>query len=44
MAAINSEDGEERDAAMQKYNDLYLSRSDFMKEQATGFVWLYLQK
>jgi hypothetical protein len=28
----------------QRYQDLYNQRSRFMKEDMTGFVWLYLQK
>ena len=26
------------------FNKLYQERNEFMKEDSTGFVWLYLQK
>lgn len=34
----------ERTEAQQRFQKLYSQRSDFMKEDRTGFVWLYLQK
>lgn len=30
--------------AYEEYNKLYQKRAEFMKEEMTGFVWLYLQK
>jgi hypothetical protein len=41
-AAAN--DQKKRDKAQQHYQELYNQRSEFMKEDRTGFVWLYLQK
>lgn len=35
---------EEQKKAYEKYNGMYERRSEFMKEEMTGFVWLYLQK
>jgi hypothetical protein len=29
---------------MQEYQKVYGQRSAFMREEMTGFVWLYLQK
>ena len=29
---------------MQKYRDHYRTRSRFMTDERTGFVWLYVQK
>ncbi|HUF63370.1 MAG TPA: VCBS repeat-containing protein [Verrucomicrobiales bacterium] len=40
----SSSDPETREAAMEKVNTLYKQRSEFMKEDRTGFVWLYRQK
>jgi hypothetical protein len=37
-------DPNKRNEAQQRYQRLYSQRSDFMKEDRTGFVWLYLQK
>jgi hypothetical protein len=34
----------ERIAAMEQFQKLYQSRTEFMEEDQTGFVWLYLQK
>ena len=31
-------------AASKRYTELYRQRSQFVTEQSTGFVWLYLQK
>ena len=39
-----SSDDEVADAGMEKYNKLYQARSEFMREEMTGFVWLYVQK
>jgi hypothetical protein len=43
---LNSEakDEKARTAAMEQLQKLYASRTEFMKEDRTGFVWLYLQK
>jgi VCBS repeat protein len=35
---------EERKKAEEEYYKVYRKRSEFMKEEMTGFVWLYLQK
>ena len=37
-------DEKEQQKAQQEIQDLYQQRSQFMKEERTGFVWLYLQK
>ena len=37
-------DEKERNKAQQHYQELYHRRSEFMKEDRTGFVWLYLRK
>lgn len=37
-------DQEKRSKAYEKYNKVYQQRNEFMKEEHTGFVWLYLQK
>jgi hypothetical protein len=34
----------ERKSAVEKVQKLYTERTTFMKEDRTGFVWLYLQK
>jgi hypothetical protein len=39
-----AKDEKERNEANQKYLELYNSRSEFMTEEMTGFVWLYTQK
>ena len=36
-------DPKKRDEAQQHFRSLYSQRSEFMKEDRTGFVWLYLQ-
>jgi hypothetical protein len=43
---LNSEtkDEKERTAAIERLQNLYAARSEFMKEDRTGFVWVYLQK
>jgi hypothetical protein len=43
-AALNKATAEERTKASQAYSRLYQQRSEFMNEEMTGFVWLYLQK
>jgi hypothetical protein len=37
-------DPAKRDKANEELNKLYSQRTEFMKEDRTGFVWLYLQK
>jgi len=41
-SAVN--DDKKQTEAQQRVQELYSQRSDFMKEDRTGFVWLYLQK
>ena len=38
------EDEDAQNAARERYQKLYSDRSEFMDEDRTGFVWLYLQK
>jgi hypothetical protein len=43
--SLNSaRDQKSREKAIQEYQKLYNQRSSFMREERTGFVWLYLQK
>ena len=45
MEALNdAKEEKERTAAIERVQKLYGERSQFMKEDYTGFVWLYLQK
>jgi hypothetical protein len=37
-------DEEARNKASQEFSKLYQKRSEFMQEERTGFVWLYVQK
>jgi FG-GAP-like repeat len=37
-------DAKKRNEAQKRYQDLYNQRSQFMHEDRTGFVWLYLRK
>lgn len=37
-------DQAKRAKANEEFNKIYQQRSEFMKEERTGFVWLYLQK
>jgi hypothetical protein len=37
-------DAKKRTEAQQRFQSLYNQRSEFMKEDRTGFVWLYIQK
>jgi hypothetical protein len=37
-------DPKKQDEARQRYQELFNQRSEFMKEDRTGFVWLYLRK
>jgi hypothetical protein len=39
-----AEDEKQRNEAQQRFQKLYSERNKFMKEDRTGFVWLYLQK
>lgn len=38
------QDEKDREAAMKCYQDIYEERTSFMREEFTGFVWLYLRK
>jgi hypothetical protein len=40
----DSADDAKRRKANQEFQKLYQQRTEFMKEDSTGFVWLYLQK
>ena len=44
--AMNSpgSDQKKSNKARERYQNLYTQRSEFMKEERTGFVWLYLRK
>jgi hypothetical protein len=45
QAALNSaRDDKSREKATQEYHKVYGQRTAFMREEMTGFVWLYLQK
>jgi hypothetical protein len=48
MAEMNkasaSKEGRPPEELMTKYRELYKSRSKFMTEERTGYVWLYLRK
>jgi len=45
MASFNSaRDDKARKKANEEYNKVYQQRSTFMREEMTGFVWVYLQK
>jgi hypothetical protein len=37
-------DQDKRNKAQEEFNKIYNQRNEFMKEDRTGFVWLYLQK
>jgi TPP-dependent pyruvate/acetoin dehydrogenase alpha subunit len=37
-------DQSKRQKASEEFNKVYQQRTEFMKEDRTGFVWLYLQK
>lgn len=45
-AALRDEkaDAKARQAASQRYSELYGQRSEFVTEDRTGFVWLYVQR
>jgi hypothetical protein len=44
--AMNASGNDEKkqNEARERYQKLYAQRSEFMKEDRTGFVWLYLRK
>ena len=44
MAASNPIDAKAMEKANQEFRKVYNQRTDFMNEEMTGFVWLYLQK
>jgi hypothetical protein len=46
MKKLNEEtkDEKEREKAMKEYRELYEKRSEFMTEDRTGFVWVYIRK
>jgi hypothetical protein len=45
LASLSSaRDEKSREKALQEYQKVYGQRSAFMREEMTGFVWLYLQK
>ena len=45
QAALSSaRDDNSRKKAIEEYNKVYQRRSEFMHQEMTGFVWLYLQK
>jgi hypothetical protein len=41
---LNTKDEKARAKALEEYRKLFTQRSEFMQEEMTGFVWLYLQK
>ncbi len=43
-AAATSSDEKERNEARRRFSEVYRQRSNFMNEDRTGFVWLYLRK
>jgi hypothetical protein len=45
LKALNADrEAEARKKAMQEYQKVYAQRSEFMHEEMTGFVWVYLQE
>jgi hypothetical protein len=44
LNAVPADDKEARAKAIEEYRKTYDRRSEFMDEEMTGFVWLYLQK
>ncbi len=44
LHAISKDDEKERPKAQQRIQDLIQQQSQFMKEDRTGFIWLYLRK
>jgi hypothetical protein len=45
LASVDSaRDAKSREKAVEEYGKVYSRRTEFMNEDQTGFVWLYLQK
>ena len=44
LHAISKDDEKERPKAQQRIQDLFQQQSQFMKDDRTGFIWLYLRK
>ena len=45
LAALNAaRDAKSREKAIAEYQKVYGQRTAFMREERTGYVWLYLQK
>jgi hypothetical protein len=44
QAMTEAKDETAQSEAIERYQKLYTQRSQFVKEERTGFVWLYLQK
>jgi hypothetical protein len=45
LTSLNkARDTKDREKAMKEYQKVYGQRSSFMREERTGFVWVYLQK
>jgi hypothetical protein len=44
LNAVPADDAKARAKAIEEYQKVYSRRSEFMHEEMTGFVWLYLQK
>jgi hypothetical protein len=42
--ALNQGDEKAREKSVAEYNKAYQRRTEFMREEMTGFVWLYLRK
>ena len=44
LNAVPANDEKARAKAIEEYQKVFSRRSEFMHEEMTGFVWLYLQK
>jgi VCBS repeat protein len=44
LKAMNDAEGSAQESARNRYQEVYEKRKEFMREDATGFVWLYRQK
>ena len=44
LNAVPADDAQARAKASQEYQKVYSRRSEFMREEMTGFVWVFLQK
>jgi hypothetical protein len=44
LAALSAQGAKSREKAHEEYRKLYGRRAEFMREEMTGFVWVYLQK